>query len=112
MFIPKGFKSCVLEVRIPKGLRVGFSEVRIVKDLVASGGWLVARRSERKLAAPARSVNVLITDLSEYRRKSEKWWQRSGEEEVDGVVGEWNMGDDSKELDYCQGTVPGYLSFE
>ena len=23
-----------------------------------------------------------------------------------------NMGNDSKDFDYCQGTVPGYLSFE
>src|SRR5579859_7841529 len=34
VLILKGFKCCVLEVRIPKGLRVGFSEVRILKELV------------------------------------------------------------------------------
>src|SRR4029077_11239167 len=41
VFILKGFKSCVLEVRIPKGLRAGFAEVRIVKDLVTGkrGLW-------------------------------------------------------------------------
>ena len=34
VFILKGFKSCVLEVRIPKGLRTCFSEVQILKELV------------------------------------------------------------------------------
>jgi len=43
VFILKDFKSCVLEVRIPKGLRAGFSEVRIVKHLVASGECRVVR---------------------------------------------------------------------
>ena len=43
VFILKGFKSCVLEVRNPKGLRTGFAEVRIVKDLVTGDSGLVSR---------------------------------------------------------------------
>jgi len=33
-FILKGFKCCVLEVRILKGLGARFSEVRILKELM------------------------------------------------------------------------------
>jgi hypothetical protein len=36
--ILKGFKSCVLEVRILNRLQARFAEVRIVKDLVI-GDW-------------------------------------------------------------------------
>jgi hypothetical protein len=35
MQILKDFKSCVLELRIPKGLRVVFAEVQILKELRA-----------------------------------------------------------------------------
>jgi hypothetical protein len=34
VFILKGFKSCVLEVRILRDLQAGFAEVRILKELV------------------------------------------------------------------------------
>jgi len=39
VFILKGFKSCVLEVRILRELRVSFPEVRILKGIVASDEW-------------------------------------------------------------------------
>jgi hypothetical protein len=41
------------------------------------------------------------------RSEAENLWKEHG-----GLICERNMGDDSKELNYCQGTVPGYLSFE
>jgi hypothetical protein len=47
----KGFKSCVLKVRIPKGLRSYFSEVRILKELVNSELWVMSSgRKEKKEA--------------------------------------------------------------
>ena len=72
MFILNGFKSCVLEVRIPKGLRVGFSEVRILKGIVASGEWWVARKRDRKLVVRTGPVHVLGTGLCGGRRRGEK----------------------------------------
>jgi hypothetical protein len=41
VFILKGFKSCVLEVRILRELRARFAEERILKDLVGRlvGKW-------------------------------------------------------------------------
>ena len=41
------------------------------------------------------------------RSEAENLWKGRG-----GLICERNMGDDSRELDYCQDTVPGYLSFE
>jgi hypothetical protein len=46
VFILKGFKSFVLEVRILKGLGVCFGEVRIVKGLVASDEWRARGREK------------------------------------------------------------------
>ena len=54
-----------------------------VRGAVASEEWLVARP------------------------EAENLWKERG-----GVICERNIGNDSRELDYCQGTVPGYLSFE
>jgi hypothetical protein len=42
VFILKGFKSCVLEVRILRELRARFAEVRILQDLVICDWRLVA----------------------------------------------------------------------
>ena len=76
-----------------KGLKVaGFSiscgwPVRVarkgVRGAVASEEWLVARP------------------------EAENLWKERG-----GLICERNMENDSRELNYCQGTVPGYLSFE
>ena len=41
------------------------------------------------------------------RPEAENPWKERGR-----LICERNMGDDSRELDYCQDTVPGYLSFE
>jgi len=41
------------------------------------------------------------------RSEAENLWKERG-----GLNCERNMGNDSREVDYCQGTVPGYLSFE
>ena len=41
------------------------------------------------------------------RSEAENLWKERG-----GLTCERNMWNDSKEMDYCQGTVPGYLSFE
>jgi len=41
------------------------------------------------------------------RSEAENLWKERG-----GLIGERNMWNDSREVDYCQGTVPGYLSFE
>jgi hypothetical protein len=49
--ILKGFKSCVLEMRIPKGLRVCFEEVRILRDLAQLQG---AGEEKRKTVETAR----------------------------------------------------------
>jgi hypothetical protein len=38
VFILKGFKSCVLEVRILNELQAGFAEVRILKGIDGRGG--------------------------------------------------------------------------
>jgi hypothetical protein len=47
VFILKGFKSCVLEVRILKELVAGFAEVRILKDLVICDWRLVTGGRKR-----------------------------------------------------------------
>ena len=100
MRILKGFKSCVLEVRILKELEVLFPEVRILKEIVASREKRVARMNDRKLVAPTRPGRALGTDLSEGGRTSEKWLERSGEGE--GAVGERNIGYGSKLVTRCQ----------
>jgi hypothetical protein len=49
LHILKGFKSCVLKLRIPKGLQSYFSKVRILKELVNSELWVVSSgRKEKK----------------------------------------------------------------
>ena len=41
------------------------------------------------------------------RSETGKLWKERG-----GLVCERNIANDSRQVDYCQGTVPGYLSFE
>jgi hypothetical protein len=57
VFILKGFKSCVLEVRIPKELGVLFSEVRNLKGLsLMSGEWPFGVRSKRAVCGEQERV--------------------------------------------------------
>jgi hypothetical protein len=50
----------------------------------------VVRMNELKLIALPRPGRAIGTDLSEGRRKSEKWGHRAGDEEKDGVLDERN----------------------
>ena len=47
--ILKGFKSCVLEVRILQELWARFAEVRILKGIVAGSEWRGVRSRKEKI---------------------------------------------------------------
>lgn len=99
MFIPKGFKSNVLEVFILKGLRVHFSEVRILQDLaVKFRKWKIenrrmgeGKRAERHCIAGDGTVflaliTIYITagvyKLSRKKRQESGWEQKNRQLEV------------------------------
>lgn len=92
MFILKGFKCLVLEVRILKGLWACFSEVRNLKELAAGGWRLVGARKERA------DLNPKGAESPEGGRGRGKRSLRDGEEWVDKVRVERNMGNHGRVL--------------
>ena len=113
VFILKGFKCSVLEVRIPKGLQAGFAEVRILKRLVTRDWRIVTGGGERR---SCRGLDLLWVSWAAERGDEHGPKGPPLQSQERAVRGrgwcERNMGNDSREFNYCQGTVPGYLSFE
>jgi hypothetical protein len=73
VFILKGFKSCVLEVRILKKLRAHFSEVRILKSLEKKA--LVGERH----GSEDSPLQKLEKELNAERLKEERSWEGKGD---------------------------------
>jgi hypothetical protein len=91
MRILKGFKSCVLKVRIPKGLWVCFAKGRILKSLEGKTEWAKNRGAE---------ASHLQRRERELRRK-----ERPGEGEDDWIECDESMEEGGMVYDYCQGLL-------
>jgi hypothetical protein len=106
-------------VFIPQGLEAYFLEVQILKNLVVSGWWLVpgktvardpctAIREEREGGKRERPERLGVDAGAERAEASQRKERRRKTEEL-GVAGGFGVGvigNHSKEMDYCQGTVP------
>jgi hypothetical protein len=87
LHILKGFKSCVLKLRILQALQARFAELRMVKELAQNKRWLKVNPSTALRAGSSKLKGQRAGELNAEARRT----QRRGERFVGGLSGGLNI---------------------